>query len=411
MFASLSGAFLAHLILLVFVVAIPRTQSAGSSLSPARPREVTVMMGELMERLERERLQQAREEEKQPEPPAPESRPFVSTDLNQAEAAAPENARYESDRNTSAASRLRPDASLPRREDAPTLAGNNPLPHLNLENRDYVEGKLDTPPASPDPSAKAASPGAAAPTPPVPPAATQAAAQAQPQAQTPNGGAEAEGAFSAAPPKETAPPKEAAREERDFDSPDGELASTAPDPLAPAIGNEKADESESEPDPLASATQEGAMAVGSPDSPPPSDASPGLKPADDGLFSKKFTPEERQNAINGGLAKDGDNAVDAAATPMGRYKKRVRDLISQKWHRYRQDNADFVTWGILKLEFTVDPSGRVRNLEITKNEANSILAEFSLRAIRDADLPPMPPEVAESVGSKGLVIQYDIIIY
>jgi len=70
-----------------------------------------------------------------------------------------------------------------------------------------------------------------------------------------------------------------------------------------------------------------------------------------------------------------------------------------------------ITWGILKLEFSVDRAGRVRDLQITKNEANAMLAEFSLRAIREAELPPMPAEVAESVGAKGLVIQYDIIIY
>ena len=127
--------------------------------------------------------------------------------------------------------------------------------------------------------------------------------------------------------------------------------------------------------------------------------------------AKGFSPEERQNIINGSLAKEGADAVDAIDTPMGRYKKAVRDAISAKWHRYRQDNADFVTWGILKLEFSVDPAGRVRNLEITKNEANAMLAEFTLRAIREAKLPPMPEDVAKSLGSQGLVIQYDIIIY
>jgi outer membrane biosynthesis protein TonB len=149
---------------------------------------------------------------------------------------------------------------------------------------------------------------------------------------------------------------------------------------------------------------------------PPAQVAPaapggGARPADEGLFAKGFSPEERQNVINGSLAKEGADAVDAVDTPVGRYKKAVRDSISATWHRYRRDHAEFVTWGILKLEFSVDPTGRVRNLEITKNEANAILAEFSLRAIRDAKLPPMPEEVARSLGSQGLVIQYDIIIY
>ena len=162
-----------------------------------------------------------------------------------------------------------------------------------------------------------------------------------------------------------------------------------------------------QPDPLASPTQEGAVSA----APSQPLEKPMPRPADEALFSKGFSPEERQNVINGSLMREGADAVDAIGTPMGKYKKAVRDVISAKWHEYRQKNADLITWGILKLEFSVDRAGRVRDLQITKNEANAMLAEFSLRAIREAELPPMPAEVAESVGAKGLVIQYDIIIY
>ena len=115
MLASLAGAFAAHLLLLLLVVALPRAHSAASAAAANRPaagpREVAVDLGELMKRLERERAEEeaAKVEAKpEPEPPAP-VRPFVATDTNRPEAAAPENAPFESDRNTSAASRLRPD--------------------------------------------------------------------------------------------------------------------------------------------------------------------------------------------------------------------------------------------------------------------------------------------------------------
>jgi outer membrane biosynthesis protein TonB len=196
------------------------------------------------------------------------------------------------------------------------------------------------------------------------------------------------------------------------------------DRLATGVGSGK--DGSDAPDPLAPPTQEGAMSAAQPElreepampveqstETPASQPQekPMLQPADETLFAKGFSPEERQNVINGSLAKEGADAVDAIGTPMGKYKKAVRDVISAKWHEYRQKNADFVTWGILKLEFSVDAAGRVHDLQITKNEANAMLAEFSLRAIREAKLPPMPAEVAESVGAKGLVIQYDIIIY
>lgn len=441
MFASVSGAFIAHLLLLVLVLVLPNATSVGSSGAREknradRPREVTILMGDLMERLERERLEKKPEPPK-PEPPKPESRAFVSTDLNQPEAVAPENARFESDRNTTAASRLRPDENLPQ-EKTPTLGGTNPLPHLTLANRDYVAGALDKPPASPAvaiPPAPAAEafPAAA----PVPPAAPASALPEPRQAETlsPNeSGIREQGpettAESTILPGMKGAAEDGATREKSYLAPEANVPSPlvrevpdGNDRLATGVGSGK--DGRDAPDPLAPPTQEGAMAAElsepreqtdapvseSTEAAVPPQEKPMLQPADEALFAKGFSPEERQNVINGSLAKEGADAVDAIGTPMGKYKKAVRDVISAKWHEYRQKNADFVTWGILKLEFSVDAAGRVHDLQITKNEANAMLAEFSLRAIREAKLPPMPAEVAESVGAKGLVIQYDIIIY
>ena len=432
MFASVSGAFIAHLLLLVLVLILPNATSVGSSTAREknradRPREVTILMGDLMERLERERIEKKSELPK-PEPPKPESRAFVSTDLNAPEAVAPENARFESDRNTSAASRLRPDENLPQ-EKTPTLAGTNPLPHLTLANRDYVAGALEQPPAStaaampPAPAAEAFPAAAALPEPSQ--AETLSPNETGPRGQGPETTAE-----STINPGMKGAAEDGATREKSYLASEANVTSPlirevpdGKDRLATGIGSGK--DGRDTPDPLAPPTQEGAMAAEiseprdqtdapaaeSTEATSPPQEKPMVQPADEALFAKGFSPEERQNVINGSLAKEGADAVDAIGTPMGKYKKAVRDVISAKWHEYRHKNADFVTWGILKLEFSVDAAGRVHDLQITKNEANAMLAEFSLRAIREAELPPMPAEVAESVGAKGLVIQYDIIIY
>lgn len=490
LFASLSGALVAHLLLFVLVMFLPGTSSIGSSAVRERsreegPREVTVMMGDLMERLERERLEEKEEElppvpEKKPVESEPAPLPFVSTDLNAPEAMAPERAKFESDRNTTAASRLRPNEELPQ-ADTPTLAGDSPLPHLTLANRQYVEGPLGAVPSSPSPTtprenggtvsdspAEASAASAFASTPPQeaqptemvreslppPPAGwgDRGIAEEEGAARTPGAGTtamargpEKDAEKSIAPGHEGRDEGEEATREKTYLNASARVdAPVLPDQPGKedrlAAGSGSGQKGKDEPDPLAPQTQEGAMAADLPkdaregesasdegpsesvaETPPPlvaesratraAGAEPAMNSADDSLFAPGFSPEERQNVINGSLAKEGEDAVDAVATPMGRYKKAVRDAISSKWHEYRRKNADFVTWGILKLEFAVDPSGRVRDLQITKNEANAMLAEFSLKAIREAVLPPMPADVAKSVGSKGLVIQYDIIIY
>jgi outer membrane biosynthesis protein TonB len=440
MFASVSGAFIAHLLLLVLVLILPNATSVGSSAARGknradRPREVTILMGDLMERLERERIEKKPEPTK-PEPPKTDSRPFIATDLNRPEAAAPEDARFESDRNTTAASRLRPDENLPQ-EKTPTLVGTSPLPHLTLADREYVAGALDQPPATPVvvmPPAPAPGAFPAAPAPAS--AANELPEPSQAETVSPNEtGPREQGPETVADrtinPGMKGTQEEGETSEKSYLAPDANVPSPlirevpdGKDRLATGVGSGK--EGRDAPDPLAPSTQEGAMSAArsepreEPAAPAedPTEAAasqprekPMLQPADEALFAKGFSPEERQNVINGSLAKEGADAVDAIGTPMGKYKKAVRDVISAKWHEYRQKNADFVTWGILKLEFSVDAAGRVHDLQITKNEANAMLAEFSLRAIREAKLPPMPAEVAESVGAKGLVIQYDIIIY
>ena len=96
---------------------------------------------------------------------------------------------------------------------------------------------------------------------------------------------------------------------------------------------------------------------------------------------------------------------------MGRYKKEVTQAVERQWHRYREQNADFVTYGTLKVKFRVDKKGTPRNLKLIKNDANSVMAEFTLRAVLDADIPEMPEEVSSMLGSSGLEISYDVIVY
>ena len=48
---------------------------------------------------------------------------------------------------------------------------------------------------------------------------------------------------------------------------------------------------------------------------------------------------------------------------------------------------------------------------MVKNEANTLMVEFSLQAVIDANIPPMPTEVEEILGIGGLDLDYDFIIY
>ncbi len=125
-----------------------------------------------------------------------------------------------------------------------------------------------------------------------------------------------------------------------------------------------------------------------------------------------FSPERHRNKMSGSLSNLGRNpAVDAERTPLGQYKKLVSRAIEREWHLLKDQNATFVSFGSLKLSFEVDRWGNVGNLRLIHDDANSIVTGFSQKAVLTADIPPMPPEIIDLLGSEKLEVTYDIIIY
>jgi hypothetical protein len=145
-FASLSGAVVAHVLLLILAFVMLATRNSGASLASQgvpepRQQEVTIMLSDLMDQVK-------------VEPPEPEPvtllpkvrRSFFDTSTNQKEIDAPENARFYSDRNTSAATEILPELNA-LQQYGPTTDGDSPISHLRLQDLDYVDGRLDASPA------------------------------------------------------------------------------------------------------------------------------------------------------------------------------------------------------------------------------------------------------------------------
>jgi hypothetical protein len=116
--------------------------------------------------------------------------------------------------------------------------------------------------------------------------------------------------------------------------------------------------------------------------------------------------------LRGTITNQGPASVDAEDTPTGRYMKQVTGAIEKEWHRKRRLNRDFVTFGTIKLEFHVNARGEVRNLAIkNRSGANAVMQDFTLNAVLDASIPPMPDGLTEILDRELLLISYDIIVY
>lgn len=125
-----------------------------------------------------------------------------------------------------------------------------------------------------------------------------------------------------------------------------------------------------------------------------------------------FSSQRRQTHMRGTISNQGPASVDAENTPTGRYMKQVTSAIEREWHRKRMMNRDFVTYGTIQLVFYVNARGQVLDLAIKNREgANPIMQDFTLNAVLDAKIPPMPPGLTDILDQERLQISYDVIVY
>jgi len=104
--------------------------------------------------------------------------------------------------------------------------------------------------------------------------------------------------------------------------------------------------------------------------------------------------------------------VNALGTPLGRYEKILKDAIGSRWYAYMEAKRDLTNIGTLQVHFFIDRSGRVKNLKITENTSNEAFANICLQSILEAQLPPIPDDVANTLPSEGLEIEgMNFIIY
>lgn len=125
-----------------------------------------------------------------------------------------------------------------------------------------------------------------------------------------------------------------------------------------------------------------------------------------------FSGLRQPTKLRGTISNQGTASVDAENTPTGRYMKQVTSAVEREWHRKRRMNRDFVTFGTIKLEFHVDARGEVHDLTIkNRSGANAVMQDFTLNAVLDASIPPMPAGLPEILDRELLLISYDIIVY
>ena len=123
-----------------------------------------------------------------------------------------------------------------------------------------------------------------------------------------------------------------------------------------------------------------------------------------------FQPQTRITRIKGNISNRGKASVDAAATPLGRYKKMVSDAIGSRWYYYVNDQIGLLNIGTVEVRFIVSSTGKVCGIKVLSNTSNESFASVSVNSIIEAEIPPIPEEIAKLLDNGRLEIDYSFTI-
>ncbi|MBQ7024506.1 MAG: hypothetical protein IJN29_13055 [Akkermansia sp.] len=104
-----------------------------------------------------------------------------------------------------------------------------------------------------------------------------------------------------------------------------------------------------------------------------------------------FRTTERRSRSTGQFVLGRNPALNVSATPMGRYEMMVYRLIAARWYAACDDHRGDIIPGRIIIAFRLNKRGQVETMNlVTRRGASVIQQGFTFRAIRNAQLPPMP---------------------
>lgn len=115
-----------------------------------------------------------------------------------------------------------------------------------------------------------------------------------------------------------------------------------------------------------------------------------------------YQPMKDRTRLAGSISNRGTSSVNALGTPLGRYQKMIYDAVGSRWYNYVQQKGDLVDLGTAHVVFSVDRTGRVKNLKLVHNTSNEVFANVCLQSVLEIQLPPIPEDVASTLPSEGL---------
>lgn len=127
--------------------------------------------------------------------------------------------------------------------------------------------------------------------------------------------------------------------------------------------------------------------------------------------SSAYRPDKQQTKISGRITNRGSSAADAVATPFGRYLKKVYESVGSRWYQYTDAQMDLLNVGTARVSCEVDPQGHIYNLRIISNDSNAAFGNICLQSFQEAQIPPIPPDLAATLPAGRFPVEITFTIY
>jgi TonB family protein len=75
------------------------------------------------------------------------------------------------------------------------------------------------------------------------------------------------------------------------------------------------------------------------------------------------------------------------------FKRHLYDQIGSAWYRSTEANREKIAAGTVRIALTATTDGKITQLQVLSNTSDALLERICLDAIRQAKIPPIPPEL------------------
>ncbi len=124
-----------------------------------------------------------------------------------------------------------------------------------------------------------------------------------------------------------------------------------------------------------------------------------------------YRAQKERTRISGRITNRGVSSVNALGTPLGRYMKFLLDAIGSRWYAFVDRQIDLISIGTARVVFVVDRSGHVKKLKVLENTSNEALANVCIQSSQEAQLPPIPDDLAATLPPEGLDMDIPFTIF